>query len=1630
MSCFCLGPKGVTEKEATLNQTHVGDFFRVALGDTDLDSLGDVSNQCSDSKLNEFSRIDVGPSRALSELAALNPKSRVANVVRQLSPLVIDYIRRKASLAPISQALSNTGIKDLQGITPRDLFVGVALCCSDTVRLYSLASLIPGMGLPLVVPGPGSREPMVLWDAFSDLLSVPRGPLIVSIGTDFSRGSGKTALLRGVGLCGVTKPYDILGGKTGYPSVDVYFPGSVAKSSSTDEATDVVIADCSGLSLIDPTISSLLSGAALTLVHVYPKDVSDKSGPSRELKELLGSGKSRMIIVLIRDAESWKPQCRGMLEACIDAFKTNIATTIEVPNYLKSVVDRMTIYRTVYNNMQKVWSKSVKGCMCPSISVLRKGGPEVSPSKSTLSLISSTARELWQILQEEHSSPGSRISTKLFPFSTANTRLLQLKRDERRVREEGNADCEQALTMIAKERGSWNAFLSNSQPSRAIQWFCNLINSTMRSGNDWKLTRLTFEINEVLELWKRPLMEPLMKQKRELMDAGDLKSAQEVFSQIEELNISMDSFWTELEVLTSPESPWEQATALEADIELIHQAYAFSILAGAPIQLLKGTPLRLTDTAFLKTILGSTGGSSSLDQQILVVSVIGAQSSAKSTLLNFLFGSNFVTRAGRCTRGLYASFLRLEDGRLLVVLDTEGLLSIESNPGEQGDVFDGQMTLLAMACSQLVLINHKGEVSRQLQDLLEVCMFALKHLRVTNFQPDIFFVLRDQHDRSPTVHEDMLRHMKRHLSGCASRLGLKMEDVLRLNASSIHLLPSAYVSQVDPMSGKEIATVNETFPEEVLKLRASILKVLQETVSRQSDTDSGRMGAWHSLEQWYTHCNTVWETLVQFGHNLLHYKTIREIEVKRELAQIGSDISRHVLENGFKPEGSKLLHAYIDQYLSAPSNSLERLDQADVEFRSAIGSLRTAWETKLGEAFEAQTSNQERFTVAMKEEVSKKLPAILEYVFDNLMYTWKLHLKQAKDASQSASMWAHFCSLLDKLLFADPTKMAVVSETEARSLFAKEWTRFESEFIGRLEAVRKQRPAIAYEVSALFNSALSKAVLERPDYQLLKETGPQTLLNPTNLMNDEPDDMWRLKYLSSSLGGGDDVSRDIRSLRKMTLDLCSDIESEIERSNGLPSETIVVEWFRNAHEIAYRDAERRMKVSKVRQPQVLAALHADLRLTSFNALCKEEDAKHEEQLQNLLKQKHEVEEHVVLMAKGNAGDVERAASFADRYHKQIDEWLDRQVTAFASEVRATVLAEMPDPAKAHERAFQQSFGARNWMDVLEYCLDVNAYLEKMFLTLFYRRQAAVTATRLPLLEQKVRDMYAHLRERVSEWYKLVSDSIVKGKSSSLGMYGGSGKRIYDFRKFVTDHGGEVAMIFPPTVNFEIRDVRIFSEAFREHILGKLGTVKNSSIASKVSASLQEQSVQAWSLIRGCTARCPLCGSKCDCLGEHQKHSCSHHLFPAFHGWMDRSTGAPSLAFCKSEEVYSGTYQCRDNEWRTLAEYLDDSHPSWVPFPRGTSEFDEDVTVLRAAWVNCKVALEKYFVPMKATNPPQWECYLEPGRQLTIADLDAAKKTIRAIRNKAWVPEIPVVVKELVGGRREEATGKENTLLGM
>lgn len=46
------------------------------------------------------------------------------------------------------------------------------------------------------------------------------------------------------------------------------------------------------------------------------------------------------------------------------------------------------------------------------------------------------------------------------------------------------------------------------------------------------------------------------------------------------------------------------------------------------------------------------------NDKVAVITILGPQSSGKSTLLNFLFGCDFSTSEGRCTRGVYGTYFK------------------------------------------------------------------------------------------------------------------------------------------------------------------------------------------------------------------------------------------------------------------------------------------------------------------------------------------------------------------------------------------------------------------------------------------------------------------------------------------------------------------------------------------------------------------------------------------------------------------------------------------------------------------------------------------------------------------------------------------------------------------------------------------------------------------------------------------------------------------------------------------------------------------------------------------------------------------------------------------------------------
>ena len=69
-----------------------------------------------------------------------------------------------------------------------------------------------------------------------------------------------------------------------------------------------------------------------------------------------------------------------------------------------------------------------------------------------------------------------------------------------------------------------------------------------------------------------------------------------------------------------------------------------------------------------------------------------------------------------------------------MVLDSEGLLPLH---GRRLSCIDGQITVNAMAYSG----NHKGEISSQMKNLLEVCLYTIDYSKVSDMRPEMMFVV-------------------------------------------------------------------------------------------------------------------------------------------------------------------------------------------------------------------------------------------------------------------------------------------------------------------------------------------------------------------------------------------------------------------------------------------------------------------------------------------------------------------------------------------------------------------------------------------------------------------------------------------------------------------------------------------------------------------------------------------------------------------------------------------------------------------------------------------------------------------------------------------------------------------------
>ncbi|XP_057876840.1 interferon-induced very large GTPase 1-like [Melospiza georgiana] len=168
------------------------------------------------------------------------------------------------------------------------------------------------------------------------------------------------------------------------------------------------------------------------------------------------------------------------------------------------------------------------------------------------------------------------------------------------------------------------------------------------------------------------------------------------------------------------------------------------MVSGYPVELLDGDasylPLHWVGAIF-DSLIERLG-----DKRVFVLSVLGIQSTGKSTLRNAMFGLQFNVSAGRCTRGAFMQLIPVGEELqqdlgfdFVLVVDTEGLRAIEIS-NKQSENHDNELATFVIVVGNLTVINIFGENPSEMQDVLQIAVQAFLRMKQVNLSPSCLFV--------------------------------------------------------------------------------------------------------------------------------------------------------------------------------------------------------------------------------------------------------------------------------------------------------------------------------------------------------------------------------------------------------------------------------------------------------------------------------------------------------------------------------------------------------------------------------------------------------------------------------------------------------------------------------------------------------------------------------------------------------------------------------------------------------------------------------------------------------------------------------------------------------------------------
>ncbi|XP_073491201.1 up-regulator of cell proliferation-like [Aquarana catesbeiana] len=600
--------------------------------------------------------------------------------------------------------------------------------------------------------------------------------------------------------------------------------------------------------------------------------------------------------------------------------------------------------------------------------------------------------------------------------------LSKIKKELCRMKNQGDENAAKYQAALLNKCNNLYSEQYKHQTPKGIKMFTEALTDLSQKERKYFLKWMKFQLDATA---RKNLSELQGTYKQKCTNTAHRKELQDLDHKLSDSSLGIEHFLRELGQF------YEAECSMTKQKQIDRHKKKFAELPGiAADLLLDGFPLELIDgdasnipLQWITDVLTELDIRTSRRCRLRVITVLGVQSTGKSTLLNTMFGLQFPVACGRCTRGAFMTLLNVKENfqvklgcDFILVIDTEGLKASQLASLQDSYEHDNELATLVVGLSDITIVNMAMENTTEMKDILQIVVHAFLRMKEIGKKPNCQFVHQNVSDVSaPDTNMRDRRRLLEQLNEM-TKVAAQIEgnnnisaftDVMKYDLQKDNwYIPGLW--QGDP----PMAPVNLGYSSNLLQLKKYLLKFME---SEKSDNKPSSISdfitwieslwrsvkhekfifsfrnsmvakAYNSLSRQYS----LWEW--DFCKRIHNWVISTENDIRNQSGET-YEINKHELQNILLEEESKMT-ASLEKYFENSENA-NLIERHREEFKLSIKSLRKELERNaLSKCNEAVSIQKGKIKI---QDIQKKTQTLIEDKISDLLQRYRQNNREVSE---------------------------------------------------------------------------------------------------------------------------------------------------------------------------------------------------------------------------------------------------------------------------------------------------------------------------------------------------------------------------------------------------------------------------------------------------------------------------------------------------------------------------------------------------------------------------------------------------------------------------------------------------------